>query len=79
MRFQILSLFTAAMAATSAVAVLTPNDVVRAIEKITELSEDTTIVAKTIGNPFTLVPNGFVRVPNPKSKTCDLYGNRANF
>lgn len=65
MRFQVLSVFTTVLAASSAVAQLSPNTVVDAIKKITDLSEDTANIANDITNPTNAITNGLVRSPSP--------------
>jgi hypothetical protein len=63
MRFQVLSVFTTVLAASSAVAQLGPNAVVDAIKKITDLSDTTADVAESITSPSKALTNGLVRSP----------------
>lgn len=62
---RVLSVFTTVLAASSAVAQLSPNTVVDAIKKITDLSEDTANIANDITNPTNAITNGLVRSPSP--------------
>lgn len=61
MQFKLLSIATAVLAASSAQAQLSANDVVKNIGEITELSSSTADIAKSIDSPISVFSTAPVR------------------